>query len=89
MMTPLPSENRPDRLSREFMTQRTPRGNAIQRAVQFKDAIPVFAYTLDEVQSVLSLLPKPAATAFVVAAFMGTETCGIFQRAALGELSGR
>jgi integrase len=29
------------------------------------------AYTLDEVQTILSLLPEPAATAFAVAAFMG------------------
>jgi hypothetical protein len=29
------------------------------------------AYTLDEVQSILSLLPEPAATAFAVAAFVG------------------
>jgi len=30
-----------------------------------------YAYTLDEVQTILSLLPEPAATAFAVAAFMG------------------
>jgi len=30
-----------------------------------------YAYTLEEVQAILSLLPEPAATAFAVAAFMG------------------
>jgi integrase len=30
-----------------------------------------YAYTLDEVQTILALLPEPAATAFAVAAFMG------------------
>jgi integrase len=30
-----------------------------------------YAYTLEEVQTILSLLPEPAATAFAVAAFMG------------------
>jgi len=30
-----------------------------------------YAYSLDEVQTILSLLPEPAATAFAVAAFMG------------------
>jgi integrase len=30
-----------------------------------------YAYTLEEVQIILSLLPEPAATAFAVAAFMG------------------
>jgi integrase len=30
-----------------------------------------YAYSLDEIQSILSLLPEPAATAFAVAAFMG------------------
>lgn len=30
-----------------------------------------YAYALDEVQTILSLLPEPAATAFAVAAFMG------------------
>jgi integrase len=30
-----------------------------------------YAYTLDEVNSILALLPEPAATAFAVAAFMG------------------
>jgi integrase len=29
------------------------------------------AYSLEEVQSLLALLPEPAATAFAVAAFMG------------------
>ncbi len=35
------------------------------------EAQETYAYTLDEVQSILSLLPEPAATAFAVAAFMG------------------
>jgi integrase len=30
-----------------------------------------YAYTLEEIQAILSLLPEPAATAFAVAAFMG------------------
>jgi integrase len=30
-----------------------------------------YAYSLDEIQTILSLLPEPAATAFAVAAFMG------------------
>jgi len=36
-----------------------------------REAQETYAYTLDEVQSILSLLPEPAATAFAVAAFMG------------------
>ena len=35
------------------------------------EARETYAYTLDEVQSILSLLSEPAATAFAVAAFMG------------------
>jgi hypothetical protein len=35
------------------------------------EAKETYAYTLDEVQTILSLLPEPAATAFAVAAFMG------------------
>jgi len=35
------------------------------------EAQETYAYTLDEVQSILSLLSEPAATAFAVAAFMG------------------
>lgn len=35
------------------------------------EAQETYAYTLDEVQSILSLLPELAATAFAVAAFMG------------------
>jgi integrase len=35
------------------------------------EAQETYAYTLDEVQSMLALLPEPAATAFAVAAFMG------------------
>jgi integrase len=35
------------------------------------EAQETYAYTLDEVQSILSLLAEPAATAFAVAAFMG------------------
>lgn len=35
------------------------------------EAEETYAYTLDEVQTILSLLPEPAATAFAVAAFMG------------------
>jgi integrase len=35
------------------------------------EAKETYAYTLDEVQGILSLLPEPAATAFAVAAFMG------------------
>jgi len=31
----------------------------------------LYAYSLDEIQTILSLLPEPAATAFAVAAFMG------------------
>jgi len=30
-----------------------------------------YAYTLEEIQSILNLLPEPAATAFAIAAFMG------------------
>ena len=30
-----------------------------------------YAYSLEEIQSILSLLPEPAATAFAIAAFMG------------------
>ncbi len=42
-------------------------------AVNPKAAEPeeTYAYTLDEIQRILSLLPEPAATAFAVAAFMG------------------
>jgi integrase len=35
------------------------------------EAQETYAYTLDEVQSMLALLPEPAVTAFAVAAFMG------------------
>jgi integrase len=35
------------------------------------EARETYAYALDEVQTILSLLPEPAATAFAVAAFMG------------------
>jgi integrase len=42
-------------------------------AVNPKAAEPqeTYAYTLEEIQSILSLLPEPAATAFAVAGFMG------------------
>ena len=42
-------------------------------AVNPKAAEPqeTYAYTLEEIQTILSLLPEPAATAFAVAAFMG------------------
>ena len=42
-------------------------------AVNAKAAEPqeTYAYSLDEIQTILSLLPEPAATAFAVAAFMG------------------
>jgi integrase len=42
-------------------------------AVNPKAAEPqeTYAYTLEEIQAILSLLPEPAATAFAVAAFMG------------------
>lgn len=42
-------------------------------AVNPKAAEPqeTYAYSLDEIQTILSLLPEPAATAFAVAAFMG------------------
>jgi integrase len=42
-------------------------------AVNPKAAEPqeTYAYTLEEIQTILSLLPEPAATAFGVAAFMG------------------
>ena len=42
-------------------------------AVNPKAAEPqeTYAYTLEEIQVILSLLPEPAATAFAVAAFMG------------------
>jgi integrase len=39
--------------------------------VRAPEALETYAYSLDEVQSILSLLPEPAATAFAVAAFMG------------------
>ena len=35
------------------------------------EARETYAYSLEEIQSILSLLPEPAATAFAVAAFMG------------------
>ena len=35
------------------------------------EAQETYAYSLDEIQTILSLLPEPAATAFAVAAFMG------------------
>jgi integrase len=35
------------------------------------EAQETYAYSLDEIQSILSVLPEPAATAFAVAAFMG------------------
>jgi len=35
------------------------------------EAQETYAYSLDEIQTMLSLLPEPAATAFAVAAFMG------------------
>lgn len=42
-------------------------------AVNPKAAEPqeTYAYTLEEIQTILNLLPEPAATAFAVAAFMG------------------
>ena len=42
-------------------------------AVNPKAAEPqeTYAYTLEEIQSIIGLLPEPAATAFAVAAFMG------------------
>ena len=42
-------------------------------AVNPKAAEPqeTYAYTLEEIQTILALLPEPAATAFAVAAFMG------------------
>jgi integrase len=42
-------------------------------AVNPKAAEPqeTYAYTLEEIQAILSLLPEPAATAFAVAGFMG------------------
>ena len=42
-------------------------------AINPKAAEPqeTYAYTLEEIQTILSLLPEPAATAFAVAAFMG------------------
>jgi integrase len=42
-------------------------------AINPKSAEPqeTYAYTLDEIQTILALLPEPAATAFAVAAFMG------------------
>ena len=42
-------------------------------AVNPKAAEPqeTYAYSLDEIQAILALLPEPAATAFAVAAFMG------------------
>lgn len=42
-------------------------------AINPKAAEPqeTYAYTLEEIQRILSLLPEPAATAFAVAAFMG------------------
>lgn len=44
-----------------------------------------YAYTLEEVQSILATLPEPAATAFAVAAYMGL-TARRDSGAALGEL---
>jgi integrase len=35
------------------------------------EAQETYAYTLEEIQTIISLLPEPAATAFAVAAFMG------------------
>jgi hypothetical protein len=42
-------------------------------AVKPKAAEPqeTYAYTLEEVQTILALLPEPAATAFAVAGYMG------------------
>ena len=42
-------------------------------AINPKAAEPqeTYAYTLEEIQTILSLLPEPSATAFAVAAFMG------------------
>lgn len=42
-------------------------------AINPKSAEPqeMYAYTLEEIQTILALLPEPAATAFAVAAFMG------------------
>jgi integrase len=42
-------------------------------AINPKAAEPqeTYAYTLEEIQAIISLLPEPAATAFAVAAFMG------------------
>ena len=42
-------------------------------AINPKAAEPqeTYAYTLEEIQTIISLLPEPAATAFAVAAFMG------------------
>jgi hypothetical protein len=35
------------------------------------ELVSTYAYTLEEIQTILSLLPEPSATAFAVAAFMG------------------
>jgi integrase len=52
-----------------FQAENPTRDTAVNpRAVEPQET---YAYTLEEVQSILALLPEPAATAFAVAAFMG------------------
>jgi len=52
-----------------FQAENPARDTAVNpRAVEPQET---YAYTLEEIQSILALLPEPAATAFAVAAFMG------------------
>lgn len=52
-----------------FQGENPARDTAINPAAA--EAQETYAYTLDEVQSILAHLPEPAATAFTVAAYMG------------------
>lgn len=56
-----------------FQSENPARDTAINPAAA--EAQETYAYTLEEVQSILALLPEPAATAFAVAAYMGLR-CG-------------
>ncbi len=60
-------------------------GQAVRQNVHFTAIWPVRA--LEEIQTILSLLPEPSATAFAVAAFMGLRRRN--SRPIVGELPGR
>jgi integrase len=59
-----------------FQGENPARDTAINPAAA--EAKDTYVYTLDEIQSILALLPEPAATAFAVAAYTGLR-CGEIQ----------